>query len=302
MQKNTRRFLGRVLSFVMFTSVCLSNLNISAWAAEGRKIDVWDMGGVAEEDTALYNNNFTAADWDNNESLAGGKLTAGTTTVGDFTLTHNANDRVYYPGSKSYAESWTYMSMNFGDYTSNGCAYFNGTGGETRRFVTIDNVVPGDRIRIYGYFSNSTPGEKVHFKAVNGTQDTVDTWTEQGDHSDFVAEEAGQYKIYWDVDNGGKPIFHRVVRYPAISVTASVDKAGNDVSGYGIKFINQETKAEYEGTVSADGSSVTAELPSGYTYSATMTGLLLMGSMSRLPVSTSAFIFIILLLQYISME
>lgn len=279
MLKNSNRLIGRLLAFVMLTSVCLSNVSFTGVsAADGRKVDVWDMGAVAEANTDVYNNNVALDFWDNNENLKSGKLAAaGTAVSGDFSLVHNANDRVYYNGTKSYAATWTYKALSFGDYTSDGCAYFNGTGGETRRHVLLDNVVAGDRVRIYGFFSNATAGENIHFKAVNGTQDSVDFWdgskTDTGCYSDFIAEESGQYKLYWDTDNGGKPIFHRVVRYPAVNVSVNIDKAGYDVSNYGVKFLNQETKTEYVADTSADGKTATAVLPSGYTYTALLSGV-----------------------------
>ena len=71
-----KKGLCRLLAATLAGLMVLTGSGFSSvgkvFAAEGRKIDVWDFGGVEETDTALYNNNITATTWNEYDNLGKG--------------------------------------------------------------------------------------------------------------------------------------------------------------------------------------------------------------------------------------
>ena len=93
---------------------------------------------MEEADTVLYNNQITTSDWDNCANVgADGKFAAGTTTFGDLTITHNANDRLYSSSSKNYGSSGMATTAFEDGYKANGMYYCNCTGGSNRIHLTV---------------------------------------------------------------------------------------------------------------------------------------------------------------------
>ena len=276
----SKRFVSRVLAFVMLTSLMLSNVTgVSiVSAADGRKIDVWDFGCVAEADTTLYNNNVTVDMWTNNELVsASGAFSAGTTVFGDLSITHNANDRLfcYDPAATKNYGTNKYAENAFADgYTANGMYYCNGTGGDNRRFITIDNVVAGDRIVVY-MSANNAASDYVHIQYM-GTDVAFDQsafFDNTPLKFEAVAPCNGQYKIWASKEGGGKPIFNRVVRVPAVTVTGAItdNGLGVDLSTATLLFKNKTTGEEVEAT-SFSATGYTANLAAGYEYTAVLSG------------------------------
>ncbi len=247
-----------------------------------RKIDVWDFGGI-QAAGAQFNNNITKEKLDAIPTLnIGGKFTLADVEFGDLVLSPIANDRAYYyedfgmkPGKKSYGNQG-YDSVTFPDgYQSHGIYYCNGTGGEERRYIIVNNVKAGDKISFYAITSNSNE-TKVHFAHINdekiktGLQDEVASMMQSEKKYEYVAKADGSYKIYTEKE-GGKPCYYRVVRTPAVFVTGSL-KIPSSLKGqpYGISFVNQNTGVSTEGKVS--GTSFGVYLAPGYDYVAVLTG------------------------------
>ena len=130
MLTNTKRFTSRVLAFVMIVSAMFTNLafadadiegnDIDAVAspeavdyvepladAAGGPIDVWDFGGVLEEDTSLYTNHIDTAFLDaltvvgDEASGNKGKFLEAQTALdmNGILLNTIANDRLFYNGA-----------------------------------------------------------------------------------------------------------------------------------------------------------------------------------------------------------
>lgn len=254
--------------------------DIGAPTGETRKIDIWDFGGV-EAVGAQYKNNITRADIDAIETLAGGKFKKGDLTFGDLTLSPVNNDRAYYytaegkPGKKSYGNQG-YDSVKFPDgYESRGLFYSNGTGGEDRRYVIVDNVKAGDKISFYAITSNSSE-TNIYFAHINEEKARTGEQTEKAKLMqsekcyEYVAKADGSYKIYTDKE-GGKPCYYRVVRTPAIFVSGKISVPGAlKEAQFGLNFVNQTTGDITEGKVAS--TSFGAYLAPGYEYTAVLTG------------------------------
>ena len=132
MKTSSKRVWSRVLSFVMMVSAMCTNLisanagsgstdvtNIASGVAvdvvtSGGPVSVWDFGAVEENDAALYTNVITRNFLDNWEEVglrggsnAGKFLNGGTFDIGGgLSLTTNANDRLYYDGTKWCKKLW----------------------------------------------------------------------------------------------------------------------------------------------------------------------------------------------------
>ena len=272
-KKGLIRFLAAALAGVMvFTGSGFSSMT-NAFAADGRKVDVWDFGGVEEADSALYNNNITAATWNEYENLgAGGTFTnGGELALGDLTITFNANDRLYSGlAEKTYGTS-SFATTEYEDgYVANGMYYCNGTGGATRRYLTVANVQAGDKIIVYMGAHNAADDDLVfEYLDVEGAQTEKQyfgqkTFTKHV----FVAQYSGTYKIWTDAK--AKAGFNRVVRIPGVEVTGTVDNAGLDITGTKVSFVNNTTNVETAVEV-ADGK-YSAVLAAGYEYTAVLSG------------------------------
>jgi pectin methylesterase-like acyl-CoA thioesterase len=260
--------------------------------SNNRKIDVWDFGGILASGD-LYNNNITAGILDSKTTIKNTSFV--TTAFGDLSIANpDLKDRMYYyeadgttVGTNSYG-TWGSQKNTYSDgYNSNGAYYCNGTGGSTRRYLTLENVVAGDKISIYGGLSSSGP-EKIHFVhagiSVSGTKVTVIPDTSEPQDSmadfastaarvDFVAKYSGTYQIYVSATAGGKPYFHRVVRTPGVKICGNVNLNGKNISaGYSLNFTNQTTNETTTVSVNADNTFY-AVLAPGYRYIATLYGV-----------------------------
>lgn len=274
MYRKKMKLFKRIVAMVCVIAMQVTSIPANATilsAAGGRKIDVWDFGGVQESNTTLYTNNITAADWDNCANVgADAKFVAGTTTFGDLTITHNANDRLYSTSGKNYGSN-ALGTTKYGDgYQANGMYYCNGTGGDTRRFITIDNVVAGDKIYVYMASSNDVESTlNFTYTGTAGTQNETATFRKEGKRYAFVAEYDGSYKI-WTDGNAGKPIYNRVVRFPGVEVTGTIDFGTYTGTGHTVKFVNDTTGKEVAATL--NGSGFSAILAPGYDYTAVFSG------------------------------
>ena len=305
MNKSSKRIMSRILSFVMIVSAMFTNLivtnagsgsvdssdivsgsgvvsgsSIDFKSSGPGNIDVWDFGGIEESNTALYTNhinrdfldNFTAvgdeASGNKGKFINGGTFDLG----GELSVTTNANDRLFYDGKngiRSYGDNAKSTTAYSDGYTANGMWYANGIGGDNRRFFQFDNVLAGTEIKVYAGCSNSSDG-MVEFTAVNGTQaEEIILPDGACDIVSFIAKESGSYKL-WFSAAGGKPIVNRLVKTPPVEVNANINLNSLSVSEYGVSFKNDLTGDTIEAVVS--GTTATATLTPGYSYTATLTG------------------------------
>ncbi len=267
-----RRLLAVSLAFAMVLTGSGFGAAANVFAAEDRKIDVWDFGGVEEADTALFHNNITTAGWDAYENLgADGKFVAnGTATFGDLTITMNANDRLYSGiGTKNYGSS-SYATTDFGDgYVANGMYYCNGTGGASRRYVTIANVQAGDKIVVYMGAHSGEDNLVFEYQGADGTQADKQAYEKVFTKHVFVAQYSGTYKIW--TEGTAKTAFNRVVRIPGVAVSGSLETGAFDMTGTTLSFVNNETGLETPVTV--DNSTFSVSLAAGYEYTAVLSGV-----------------------------
>ncbi len=268
--KRIKQCLSLLLCFGILATTLLGN--VSAYAGSGRKIDVWDFGCVAESNTDLYNNNVTAALWDACANVGtDGKFVAGETTFGDLTITHNSNDRLYSPSTKNYTSASALTTKAYDDgYTANGMFYCNGTGGDNRRYISVNNVVAGDKIVVYMGSSNAVEGTFYFtYMGTDGTQQIANAFSNECGKYEFVAEYSGTYKL-WTDGSVGKPVYHRVVRIPGVEVTGTIDLAGSGITDYTVKFTNSVTGGETIATL--NGTNFSVVLAAGDEYTASLSG------------------------------
>jgi lysophospholipase L1-like esterase/pectin methylesterase-like acyl-CoA thioesterase/chitodextrinase len=291
MSRKSKQAMSRLLTFIMVFTVAFGNFGgLTVFAGDttsDRKIDVWDFGGV-ETAGEVYRNNITVDILDEKTTIKSG--TFATTTYGDLTVANPvASDRSYYfyedgtPGKNSYG-TWGSTKFSYADgYHSNGVYYANGTGGIGRRFLTVDNVIAGDQISVYGGLQNGG-SETLHFVhaaiSINGTtvtvtpdaleaQDSTAEMTGTAQRIDFIAQYSGSYQIYVTAA-AGKPYFHRVTRTPGVKVSGTVNLNGSDIdAGYAINFTNQQTNDVTTVNVNSDNT-FDAVLATGYEYVATL--------------------------------
>jgi pectin methylesterase-like acyl-CoA thioesterase/lysophospholipase L1-like esterase len=257
----------------IFCSLFLALLSTGIGAAQSKNTEIWDFGGVAAEEKSATNH-ITVQDIDQFTGIGSdGKFTAGDWISGDLTLRADTNDRAYYAGKKNYGTQG-YASFDFGDgYISNGLYYCNGKGGETKRYVLLNNVRAGDVITFYARLSNSGD-EKIHLASVlsdgtkDGKQDESAPITAVSQKYSYIATVSGSYKIYTEA-NVGKPCYYRVVRIPGIVITGTLTNLPSGTAG--LKFIEKETHQELQAEIT--GTTYTASLAAGHTYSAVLTGI-----------------------------
>ncbi len=245
---------------------------VLALNAQSRKIDVWDFGGVAENGAA---NHISVTDIDNIANLSdNGLFTAGDVSFGDMTLRTENKDRAYYEGKKNCGVQG-YTTCEFDDgYTSSGLYYCNGKGNLTKRYILLKNVRAGDTVTFYARLSNSGD-ETIHFASVtddgspDGKQNESALLSSIAVKYEYVAAFSGSYKVYTE-DKVGKPVYYRIKRTPGVEVSGTLASPVllKDAS---LRFVNQTTKQEIEGTVS--GKSYSAGLAAGYRYTAVLTGI-----------------------------
>lgn len=286
MEKQIFKWKKRLLAGILTTAMILTGLPIQSLAnaqtpdssadRQTRTIDVWDFGGVLEEDSTLYTNHISGTNWDDAQTVGNdGKFTEGTTSFEDLTLIHTAGDRLYaLTSQKSYSTSLSnYAKIDYQDgYQSNGVYYCNGAGGEGRRNIMLDNVQAGDKILVYMSSSNSKDGT-FHFKYLgeDGTQDDTAAISKTGQRGTFIAEYSGSYKIYADATNELKPVYARVVRVPSSTVTGTIELGDLSSSDLTLSFVNTETEKSYSAQLESDGS-FQASLPSDESYNAVLAG------------------------------
>ncbi|MDE7266381.1 MAG: hypothetical protein K2N89_02830 [Lachnospiraceae bacterium] len=251
-----------------------------------RKIDVWDFG-AKEQSGSNYVNNIKAADWNTCSALINGALTpaedtSGELTFGDLTMFYNNKDRIYSStASNSYHKFQTNGTIptqgayNYGDYTAAGEWYCNGAGGSGQRYVTIKNVVAGDLLCAYVGVSNAAEKYVIEYCGADGTQEGVVEATESvakdtNKKITFIAQHSGVYKIWTENVATGKPLYNRIVRYPAVGVQGTIDWAGISREGLSIQFVNDTTEEATNAVFDSTGYAVI--LAPGYTYTARLVG------------------------------
>ena len=261
--------------------------NVSSVFASGNTIDVWDFGGVEESDTSLYTNHITKTTLDNMTQVSDGSSsykaskgqfeTAGDIVIDDgLTLNVVAKDRLYYDiasgnyGTRGYGTNGKGSNAYADGYTADGMFYSNGSGGEARRCVVLNNVTAGDGISVYTGPSNAA-NSGVEFKYLGTEGEQNDEHIVAGgtqEKVDFIAKYNGSYKVWFDAaTNAGKPVINRIVKYNAVAVTGKVDIKDTGVSGYSVLFENQTNGVQLNAQVNNDGT-YTAYLTPGYTYKA----------------------------------
>lgn len=261
---------------------------------DNRKIEVWDFAEVQESNAALYHNNIELDFWKNSGLVGTGSTgdkdieleytnnSDKTVTFGDLTMRYQDGDRIYSSDvtGKTFK---SFSTMTYSDgYTANGLWYCNGSGGNNRRYIVVKNVEAGDKVVVY-MGSHTKENNLVHFLYQGGDavqDDTADIGSEQGKKYEFIAKHDGTYQIYVGSSTNIKPFWHRVMIVPGAKVSGAVDAASTGVSGYGLKFVNNTTNDEITADVAGDGT-FTAVLPSGYEYTAVLTGVVGYGLTSQ---------------------
>lgn len=288
MQFKSKKAISKLLTFTMLFTLVFNNIVFASDTSNSRKIDVWDFGGI-QTSGDLYNNHMTAEILDSKTTIKAGAFV--TTAFGDLTIANPVtSDRSYYYKSDGTTVGdnssgfWGNQKHSYDEgYHSNGAYYANGTGGTGRRFLTLDHVVAGDKITVYGGTSNGD--ESIHLvhvgASVDGTKVTVTPDTSEVQDSsapftttaqkvDLTAQFSGTYQIYVTAGAGGKPYFHRVVRTPGVNVSGTVNVNGSDISSaYAINFTNQTTGDITTVNVNTNHT-FDAVLATGYDYIATL--------------------------------
>ncbi len=259
----------------------------------GKKIDVWDFGGYEETDKDTYRNNITPdglkplLNDGTQEGFKKGDYTGNAPAeFGDLKMYFEKKDRCYtnVPALSAYSAGTSGQAQyQYEGYKSAGAWYGGGPRSATKGYVLI-NLQAGDKIIAYMGNHNQTGDVMFMFEGPdNAVEQSVEAPITGRAFSKFtfVAEHTGTYKIYQS-EGEGKPMFHRIIRIPAVDVSGKIDLDGNTISGYGLKFINQTDKnlPTVVATVSADGS-FTAQLAAGYTYRAMLTGVTGYGILSK---------------------
>ena len=262
MRKFVRNLIAGALAFVA----------VSALPSQTRRVEVWDFGGVEDDDAV---NHISVADIDGLELVgADGKIADNQVVdFGDLSVSFVKNDRAYYGGRKNYGNQG-YVRADFEDgYSANGIWYCNGKGGEKQRYMLLRNVRAGDVVTFYARTSNAGD-EKIHFASVDndglrdGRQDEAAPISNEEAAYSYIALYSGAYKVYCEA-NVGKPVYYRIARVPGVEVSGALTSMP---SGSGeLKFVEKETGKELPAAVS--GKSYKANLPSGYTFTAVLTGI-----------------------------
>ena len=269
----------RKVTIVATAATALKLIRVKAGSL--RTIDVWDFGAKEETDTDTYTNHITPT-----TVRSAGVVTSGVysavkdkkigTVYGDLAQFHENNDRFYSDNSKlsdlNNSKSATGTKNEYSDgYKAAGAWYCNGSGAKDKRYMTIANVKAGDKIVAYMGSLKGSSDVTFHFEGqgeASAQKETTRTMAADSyDRFEFVAEYDGTYAIW---PEGGKPMYHRVMRVPGVTVSGTIDFGEYTGTGYSVKFVNQTTKSETEAVVE-DGT-FTAVLAAGYTYRAVLSG------------------------------
>lgn len=276
-----------------------SNVSIKAnfkvdpdYVAVGGPVQVWDFAGVEEPNTTLYTNNIIACDYvvpgivaKGGDFSKGGEDTFGSLTMksvaGDRLYTNVAALSAYAKGTKDYIVKYAGSSFIKADgtteeYTSGGAWYCNGARTSASGYVVLKDVKAGDRIDAYmGIFQDVEPTKNGIFAIkditnADGQEETLNATTKAYQKYTLVAAKDGDYKIY-EV-SGGKPLYHRIVKYPATEVKGSIALNGLTLPASAkLTFINDSNKQKTDAVL--DGTNFTVKLAPGYGYTATITGV-----------------------------
>lgn len=297
MYKKSKKAISKLLSLTLLFTTAFCNFNgVISFASDessSRKIDIWDFGAV-QTSGDLYNNIISASALDDLTTVKSGVFTGVKTDFGDLSIAApNANDRLYYCQEGSTTDAGSNSSgagtkTKYDDaYTSYGMYYCNGVGGNSKRYLIINNVEAGDKITVYGGTSNGD--ESIHFvyaavkvddagkvsvtPDTSSPQDTVADYTTKAQKVDFIAKYSGSYQIYVSTDHSGKPYYSRVVRTPGVKVSGILSLNGNTLpAGYSLTFVNQSTGESTDAAVTADNT-FDAVLTADYKYTAVLKGI-----------------------------
>ncbi|MBR1443910.1 MAG: hypothetical protein IJ583_10315 [Firmicutes bacterium] len=292
MSKKRERILSFILALSMMFTACVQNTVIS-YADDARKADVWDFGGVAQEGD-IYVNHITTATLDKlgTDGLLGsdGKFTKETTVdFDDVSIYVLKNDRSYYATGAPNAETGAYTKGSYSagaptgtssglikyddGYQAVGSYYCNGTGGEARRYVLINNVKAADKITLYSTPSNGV-ASTLYFTNTTTKSQQETAYLSTGSKYEFIADEDGTYKLWTDA-TAGKATYNRVIRTPATKVSGKVNIDNNLIPTGTIPtiiFKNKATNAVTETSMGASGS-YSVYLTPGCEYVATLKGV-----------------------------
>lgn len=195
--KTVKRITAWLCMLAMMLGMMVTGTS-PVYAADGRKIDVWDFGCVQESDTNTYVNHITTAEIEGwTDVSASGSISSGATkSFGDLSVIYVSGDRYYGP-VKNYGSVAIATNAYADGYKANGMYYCGGTGGDNRRCITIDNVVAGDKIVAYiGTTKAATDPMYFEYMGTDGNQRVESTVSETAAKHEFVAKYSGTYKIW----------------------------------------------------------------------------------------------------------
>ncbi|MDO5294935.1 MAG: pectinesterase family protein, partial [bacterium] len=299
MRNVVKRGISLAMAFSIVISTTFSNVQVQASQAaviksETKKINVWDFGGVTEEDTALYKNNITASSWNSIENVgADGKFVgvdnSTTLKMGDLSLFYTESDRLYVnslDSDKSVDRTWGQSKVDFKDgYKSAGCYYANGTGSSKTRYITMNEVKAGDLITVYMGSSNPNDSSLVfEYQGKEGQQTVERSFDGTKLKYEFIADFDGSYKIYTPAGNGGKPVYYRIMKTPSVDVSGTVEFGSLAGGDHTVSFINETTEKVTKAV--SDGNAFTVSLTPGYRYTAVLSGVAGVGITSKTKVVT----------------
>jgi len=233
-----------------------------AFVESNGNTDVWDF--AAEQlDENSYNNMLTVADinaWYDPliEEGSSGNLLPSTFTAGDLTWVGGSNDRL-----RTANTNLTRYDENINGVSDFGGRLYVNAGGATGRYMSL-SLNEDDEVKLYMLTQSGTGN--IHFENtnINENQDDVMAVGNALQEVNFVAQQAGIYNIYDEID---KPSYYRIERKGAtyVTLTGNVDEtdASGIPDGYSIIFTNQAGK-NFTATVAS--AMYTIDIPAGYTY------------------------------------
>ncbi len=225
-------------------------------------VDVWDFG-AEQLDADTYNNRLTETEINGwyDEAIApgtSGNIMPATWTAGLLTWVGGSNDRLRTANTNltRYDENLSGVS----DYS--GRLYVN-AGGATSRYMSL-TLNADDEVKVYMLTQSGTGN--IHFENSSEveTQDNQIAVGSTLQELNFVAQQAGVYHIYDEID---KPSYYRIERKDAtyVSLSGLVDEtsATGISNGYAIGFTNEAGKLF---TATVENGAYSIEVPAGYLY------------------------------------
>lgn len=276
MKLRAERRIGAAMACIMLCCSVMSNFTVLDAFGAGERIDIWDMGGVAEKG-ALYENHISVSMLDKLTAVGDGSDPAvqkgdfaqnGDVELDGIVLNAKAKDRLYYSGKRNKGSQGKEKAEFKDGYRADGMYYANGAGSEDGRYIIVRDVKAGDGVSVYAGASNNTD-TRVHFSRLDGEEegDFLLAGGESG-RADFVALNDGDYKLWFGAD-GGKPVVNRVVKYPGVEVSGKI--SGLSIKGGEVWFKNKQTGAVLR--AEAGSGSYSARLTPNYTYTAVLSGI-----------------------------